>query len=83
MSEEPKPPRNRRFQFKLATIMLMTVLFSIFAALFGGFFRDDKGGDYKPKLLMLTLIAPVAVLIVFAYSHFLMSRRPPRRKKKW
>jgi uncharacterized BrkB/YihY/UPF0761 family membrane protein len=83
MSDKPKPPRDTRFQFKLATIMLVMVLVSVFAAIFGEFFRSDSEADYKPKLVMLTLMAPVALMIFFACAYFLMSRRPRRRKKKW
>ena len=80
---EPSPPQPpaRRFQFKMSTLLLAMALVSVPAALFGGFLRQPHEGDYKSRLVLLTLMAPVGLIALFGLLRFLLA--PRKRRRKW
>ena len=76
----PSPPPTRRFQFRMSTLLMVMALISVPAALFGGFFRSGADGDYKTRLVLLTLMAPVGLVVLLGCIRLLTASRKHRRK---
>lgn len=86
MSNSPsdQPPRRRRtFQFTLASMMLVTVLVSVLAALFGGLFNSGDDQDYKSRLVLLTLMVPIGLVLVVAAARLVLRGKKKRRGPRW
>jgi hypothetical protein len=83
MTNQPDqpPPPARRLQFRMSTLLLAMALVSVPAALFGGFLRQPDQGDYKSRLVLLTLMAPVGLIALFGLLRFLLA--PRKRRRKW
>ncbi|HUS37857.1 MAG: hypothetical protein WBF93_20850 [Pirellulales bacterium] len=80
---DPSPPQrpSGRFQFRLATLLLAMGLVSVPAALLGGFLGEGENGHYSSRLVLLTLMAPVGLIVFFGLIRLLM--RPRQRRRKW
>jgi len=72
-----------RFQFKLATLLLAMIVISVMAALFGPLFRAAPDDDYKPRLVLLTLIAPMGLIVLVAVFRLLTKPRRRSKRKRW
>ena len=61
----PKAPRGR-YQFSLASLLMLMVLFSVLAAALGGMIRSTYGDSPLPVgyLVIMAIAAPMGVLIV-------------------
>lgn len=72
-----------RFQFKLATLLLAMVVISVMAALFGPLFRAAPGASDKPRLVLLTLVAPTGLIVLVAVVRLLIKSRGGSKRKRW
>ncbi|NIL98290.1 MAG: hypothetical protein GTO53_10535 [Planctomycetales bacterium] len=77
----PKPPPQRRHQFRLPTLLLAMALVSVPAALFGGFLRPGDQADDSSRLVLLTLMAPVGLMVLCGLLRFLLTTG--KRRRKW
>ena len=83
LPDQPNSDAPRRpFQFRMVTLMATMVLVSILAALFGGLFRSGSEGNYKSRLVLLTLMAPLALIVLCQAVRLVISYRK-RRRPKW
>lgn len=62
--------------------MLITALMCILAALFGGLVRDDAGGDYRSRFILLTLIVPSGLVVLLSLLRWIFKPRK-RRGPRW
>ena len=63
-------------------MFLITALASVMAAAFGGMFRHSGDEDvFKGRFVLLTLLAPVGLLILLATCRWLFGPRKPKRPK--
>ena len=78
--EDPKDrPVVKRYQFRLATLFLLTALMSFVAAGFGGMFRHaGEGAPVVGRYILITLIAPVGLVIVFGLIRLVVADRNKR-----
>jgi hypothetical protein len=84
MHQDSRPTPDRppgRFQFRLATLMLAMVLISVPAALFGGFLRPGGDGEYRGRLVLLTLMAPLGLIVLLGVLRLLVRSR--QRRRRW
>ena len=79
---DPSPPR-RPFQFTLATLLLVAVLFSILAAALGGMLHPRSGGVHLPRgfFIAMAVIAPIAAMIVLSVVRAVL-RKSNRRDRR-
>lgn len=78
----PSKPGPSPFQFRLVTLMLVTVLACVLAALFGGLVRNDADGDYKSRFILLTLIVPTGLVVLLSLLRWIFRPRK-RRRPRW
>jgi len=80
-SESDKSGKRRPFQFRLITLMVVMLLCSVFAALFGGLLRTStETSAFKVRFVLLTLLVPVGLVMVIALVRFLTAPRKKRRR---
>ena len=61
--------------------MLVMALISVPAALFGGLIRSGSGDEYTSRLVLLTLMAPMGLIVLFAVLRFLLKSK--KRRRRW
>ena len=86
MSDDaPKPPPQKKpFQFRLVTLLAVMGLSSVFAWLLGGLIRSgEDSSDFKSRLVLLTLVAPIGLIVVIAVVRFLTGPKTKKKKKPW
>ena len=59
------------------------IVISVMAALFGPLFRAGPDADYKPKIVLLTLIAPLGLIVLVAVFRLLFKPRGRSKRKRW
>jgi|COG998Drversion2_1049125.scaffolds.fasta_scaffold476737_1 hypothetical protein len=62
--------------------MLVTALMCVLAALFGGLVRNDSGGDYRSRFVLLTLIVPSGLVVLLSLLRWIFRLRK-RRRPRW
>ncbi|MEK6246614.1 MAG: hypothetical protein N2C12_00445 [Planctomycetales bacterium] len=82
-TSKPQGPGSSRYQFRLVTVMLVTALFCVLAAVFGGFFRHESDANYKTRFILLTMMVPTGIVTLLALFRWLFSRRGRPRKRRW
>jgi len=78
---EPSPPPRRPFQFGLATLLLVTALFSILSASLAGMLRGSFDSSMPPGFfILMAAAAPVGVAILISLFHAAVSLLKRRRR---
>jgi len=78
---EPQPPPKRPFQFGLASMLLIMVLFSVLAAALAGLLHRHQGRSTMPPgfFVLMAVAAPVGLMILAslfrAVTRYLNRRR--------
>ena len=67
---EPEPPRRRRFQFGLATLLLAVLPISILSAAWAGMMGLGADNALLPQgfFVLMAAAAPMAVMILISLS---------------
>ncbi|MCL6503135.1 MAG: hypothetical protein K6T86_10650 [Pirellulales bacterium] len=80
---DPFAPRRRlRVQFRLSTLLAAMVLFTIVAWVLGGLLRESQprhGPSHLPLYVVLTIAAPVLVMVMLNLASIVRQRLVRRR----
>ena len=74
-NETPEP---QRFQISIKMMLMLTLIFAVASAAYGGLRR---GGGDRTFYIMFAMMAPLAVLFVVGLVHQWTRRRQRRRKR--
>ncbi len=74
IDEPPAPSPRRRFQFRLSTVFLVTLLVSVAAAAVGGLVQPRLPGRTVPREFFVVMLAaaPLGVTIVLSLVYTVM-----------
>lgn len=82
--EEPQPEKRPRFQFTLPTLFLVTALAAVMFWALGGMLQHRGEGDAsKGRFVLITLMAPVGLVLLLAVLNAIFRRGKKRRKDRW
>jgi len=76
--------QESRFQFTLPTIFLVTGLSAVLFWALGGMFQHRGDGDVnKGRFVLITLMAPVGMVLLLAAHRAIFRRRRRKKRKRW
>ena len=82
--DDDGPGPRRPFQYRLSTLFLLTTVMSVLSMALGGIYRHGGSGDaLKVRFILITLLAPLGLVILLGLWHLLTRRPSGPKKPKW